>query len=194
MQRPNPMNDRRDTGQADQGSGMKLGDVYFIVFRHKWKIVILSLLGFLAAGVVLAFKKPLYGSEAELLVKYVVNSRPKVLIGDIQNTDPRGDNILNSEVRILTSYDLASNVVQAIGAEKILAKEGGGDDPIWAAKLVRRNIDVEPIKHTDVLKISFEHKDREIVQPVLRQLITSYLDLHAEIHNKLGISDVVLNR
>src|SRR5262249_5086374 len=140
-----------------------------------------------------------YGSEAEMLGKYVVNSRPKVLVGDIQNTDPRGDNILNSEVRILTSYDLASNVVNTLGPEmtkKILGKDaaGDGDDSIRAAKLIRLNVDVEPIKHTDVLKISFEHTDREVVQPVLMQLISSYLELHAEIHNKLGISDVVLNR
>lgn len=178
---------------------MKLGDIYYILFRHKWKIIVLSMLGFMAAGVILLVKKPLYGSEAEMLVKYVVNSRPKALVGDIQNTDPRGDNILNSEVRILTSYDLASNVVSALGPEmtkRILGKDavGDGDDSIRAAKLIRRNIDVEPIKHTDVLKISFEHADREVVQPVLMQLISNYLELHAEIHNKLGISDVVLNR
>ncbi len=188
------MNDRKDAGQGSQSPGLNIGDIYFILFRHKWKIIIFSVLGFLAAGVVYTFKKPLWGSEAELLVKYVVTPQPVgVSAGDIRNLDPRGDNILNSEVRIVTSYDVATNVVNAIGAERILAMTGGGSNLVRAAKTIRGNITVEPIRRTDILRITFEHPDREIVQPVLQQLILSYLELHAEIHTRLGISDTFLN-
>jgi len=95
--------------------------------------------------------------------------------------DARGENIINSEVEILSSLDIAHEVVEAIGAEKILAKAGGGNSPNRAAALVKKYISVDVPKRSDVLKIIFQHPDRDIVQPVLTQVIASYLKKHAEI-------------
>ena len=50
-----------------------MGDVYFVIFRHKWKIIILSLVGITAAGVFYLLKPPLYQSEAELLIRYITD-------------------------------------------------------------------------------------------------------------------------
>ena len=43
--------------QTQQPAGMTLGDIYYVVFRHKWKIILLSLAGILAA-VALYFLNP----------------------------------------------------------------------------------------------------------------------------------------
>jgi hypothetical protein len=84
--------------------------------------------------------------------------------------------------------------VEAIGAEKILAKAGGGNSPNRAAALVKKYISVDVPKRSDVLKIIFQHPDRDIVQPVLTQVIASYLKKHAEIHRDLGVTDDFLTR
>src|SRR5262245_61512275 len=133
------MNDRKDMGQGAQPSGITLGDIYYILFRHKWKIIVLGTLGFLAAVGLYLKEKPVYGSEAELLVRYAIDTKVVVKGTDIRQVDPRGDNTLNSEVRIFTSFDLATNVVNAIGAERILGGPDPENDPInKAAKIIRQ--------------------------------------------------------
>src|SRR5258708_37514933 len=95
--------------------GMTLADIYFILFRHKWKIAAISALGLVAALLVpLVMPRP-YQSEAKLLIKYVLDSKAPTQLtpGDqrMKTPDDRGENIINSELEILTSLDLAMDVV-----------------------------------------------------------------------------------
>ncbi len=193
------MNDRKDSGPGGQGGqspGMSLSDIYYVLFRHKWKILCFSAAGLVAAAGIYSFKPPLYTSAAKLYVRYVEDARLPNGTGNsqIKLPDARGENIINSEVEILTSLDIAREVVDAIGAEKLLAKAGGGSDLNRAAALVKKNISVDVPKRSDVLKIIFQHPDREIVQPVLTQVIASYLKKHAEIHRDLGVTDDFLTK
>src|ERR1017187_3556392 len=55
-------------------AGITPGDIYFVVFRHKWKIIILTSLGLVAAAVFYFTKQPLYQSEAEIFIRYVTDS------------------------------------------------------------------------------------------------------------------------
>jgi polysaccharide biosynthesis transport protein len=50
---------------------MNVGDIYYVVFRHKWKIILLSLAGIAAATAVYFHNPPPYQSQAELLIQYV---------------------------------------------------------------------------------------------------------------------------
>ncbi|MGB7746522.1 MAG: Wzz/FepE/Etk N-terminal domain-containing protein [Verrucomicrobiia bacterium] len=193
------MNDKKDSGSgghAGHSPGMGLSDIYYVLFRHKWKILCCSVAGLVAASFIYVFKPPLYTSAAKLYIRYVEETRLPNAVGNnhIELPDARGDNIMNSEVEILTSLDLAQEVVNAIGAEKILAKAGGGSDPNRAAAIIKMNISVDVPKRSDVLKIFFQHPDREIVQPVLTQLIASYLNKQAEIHRNLGVSGDFLTK
>src|ERR1017187_5964645 len=190
------MNDRKDSGSGGQSSGMSLPDIYYVLFRHKWKILGFSAAGLVAAAGIYCFKPPLYTSAAKLYVRYVEDARLPNGTGNsqVKLPDARGENIINSEVEILTSLDIAREVVDAIGAEKLLAKAGGGGDLNQAAALVKKNISVDVPKRSDVLKIIFQHPDREIVQPVLTQVIASYLKKHAEIHRDLGVTDDFLTK
>jgi uncharacterized protein involved in exopolysaccharide biosynthesis/Mrp family chromosome partitioning ATPase len=186
-----------DKGHGEHGQALTANDIYYILFRHKWKIVCVSSIGLLAAALIWVFKPVLYSSEAELLVRYVVDTRLPHGPGSdsqVKVPDDRGENIMNSEVEILTSLDLAKQVVNVVGAERILAKAGGGDDPVQAAALIKRNINVEPVRRSDVLRIILQHPDREVVRPLLTQLIAGYLKRHAEIHRDLGVSDEFLTQ
>ena len=46
-----------------------LGDVYYVLFRHKWRIILCALVGFAAAAVVYRRNPPPYGSEAKLFIR-----------------------------------------------------------------------------------------------------------------------------
>src|SRR5262245_2512871 len=115
--------------QVPPPAGISLGDVYYTIFRHKWKIVLTSLLGLLAAVAIYHFKPPLYQSEAELFVKYVPDAQMP-LSGDNQTRlivpDRDGEDVINSEIKILTSLDVAEEAVSNIGPASVLSKIGGG--------------------------------------------------------------------
>ncbi len=170
--------------------GVTLGDIYYVLFRHKWKILICGMAGLLAAFGVYYFRPPLFQSEAKLFVRYVTEGKSLGPPGgetQTISTDPRGMTILNTEVEILTSLDLANQVADVVGPEKILAKAGGGKDRNAAAALIQNNLTVEVPLGSSVISIVFKHRDPTVVQPVLVALIDNYLKKHVEIHAAVGI-------
>jgi uncharacterized protein involved in exopolysaccharide biosynthesis/Mrp family chromosome partitioning ATPase len=177
---------------------LSLADVYYTLFRHKWKVLLISAAGTLAALLLPLVRQLPYQSEAKLLIRYVLESRTPSQIGGpdsrVKSPDERGENIINTELEILTSLDLAAEVVTNIGADRILAKAGGGNDPQKAAALVRKNVTAEVPKKSNVIRIVFQHRDPTIVQEVLTRLIESYRDRHVQIHHATGVSDDFLTR
>lgn len=178
--------------------GLKLGDVYYTLFRHKWKILVFTLAGVLAAAGIWFFAGPLYQSEAKLLVRYVRDARAVDAglgsQGDVKSPDARGENIINSEIEILTSRDLALDVVDLVGPEKILAKAGGGTNRFVAAGRILRGLEVDVPRRSSVIRVVFNHPDPEMAQTVLRLLVQNYLRKHAEVHRAVGVFDEFLTK
>lgn len=164
---------------------MAPGDIYFILFRHKWKIILLSLAGIGAAAAYWWFYPPPFQSEARLFIRYVVDSRS--VNADTKNAqttspDSMGQSVINSEIEILTSFDLAKEAAQNIGPQKILAKYGGGNDPLKAAEIIRRNLTVEAPKDDSVIHLVYKDADPTMVQPVLSEIIKDYLNKQLQVH------------
>src|SRR6267378_2918028 len=89
-------------------AGLKIGDVYYVLFRHKWKIIVMFVVAVIAALGVFVFTPPAYNSEAKLIVHYVVE-RPPITQNqaEIMRPESRADSIINTEIEILRSLDLA---------------------------------------------------------------------------------------
>ncbi len=183
--------------RESQSFGIELADIYYILFRHKWKIIFCCTLGVVVAAVLDVVKTPLYQSEAKLFVRYVLESKSISAAGSdskVKTPDERGENIINSELEILTSLDLAEQVADAIGPEKILAKAGGGKERFLAASLIKKNLSVEIPRRSSIIRVIFQHPDPEIVQPVLKQLIDHYFKKHVEVHRGVGLFDDFLTQ
>ncbi len=166
--------------------GLKPGDILHILFRHKWKILIITALGVIGAAVLPLIMPAPWQSEAKLLIRYVVESKSPTQVGPedgrVKSPDIRGETVIGSELEILTSYDLAYQVADIVGPQKILAAVGGGDDRTKAAFVVHAGVMAEVPRNSSVIRLTFEHRDAQLVQPVLSQIIESYLKKHAEIH------------
>jgi uncharacterized protein involved in exopolysaccharide biosynthesis/Mrp family chromosome partitioning ATPase len=176
-------------------TGFAPADIYFVVFRHKWKIVLLTLLGLVAAGVYYFTKQPLYQSDAELFIRYVSDNRalnPSDNNSRVTSLIDLGQNVMNSEMAILSSLDLAKQVATNFGPERILAKFGGGKDATTAASLIRGNLKVESIRDSSVIYVTFHHTDPDLVGPVLTEIIQDYQDKHVQVHKAIGMSDDTL--
>jgi succinoglycan biosynthesis transport protein ExoP len=178
-------------------SGITVGDIYYILFRHKWRILICATLGLLAAAGYYKLNPAPYMSVAKLFIRYVVTENKAITPGDegrIKTPDQRGETIMKSEEEILISLDLSRQVAESVGPEKILAAVGGGTDLISAAQVVRSGLVVDVPARSSVIHISFRHPDITVVQPVLREVIDRYLKMHTEIHSAKGLMGDVLSQ
>ena len=168
-----------------QSGGMSVGDIYFTIFRHKWKILFLSASGIIAGIVLLLLNPPLYESKTKLDILYVVQGKSLNPAGGDANTvspSDRGSGIIRTEVEILQSLDVVMEAVQTIGAEKILAKAGGGNDTNAAANLLEKNLIIESSPDSSVIQIALQHPDPEMVQSILNEIIAAYFRKHNQIH------------
>src|SRR4051812_21048272 len=84
-----------------------LGDIYYILFRHKWKIAVLAVLGVVGSLLLPMVWPQSYECSAELLINYVTDtSIPTGPSGDGSRTmyvDPSGRNIINTEMHVINS-------------------------------------------------------------------------------------------
>jgi uncharacterized protein involved in exopolysaccharide biosynthesis/Mrp family chromosome partitioning ATPase len=171
--------------QDAQSGGMSLGDIYFTLFRHKWKILLFSASGILAALALLIFKPPLYESKTELDILYVVQGKSFSQPGEDANTVPlngHGYDIILTELKILQSLDVVMDAVQTVGAEKILAKTGGGNNTNEAASLIVKNLIVESSPGSSVIDVTLQHPDPVMAQPILSEIIACYFRKHTQVH------------
>src|SRR5260370_7523585 len=58
--------------ELQQHSGVKLGDIFFSLFKRKRTIMVCAALGIIAAAAVYFLYPPSYESQAKLLVRYVL--------------------------------------------------------------------------------------------------------------------------
>src|SRR5437899_4428185 len=140
------------TPSQESASGMSVDDVLYILFRHKWLILAAICLGAAGACMVRVMRPPFYVSQAKINVPYVKESGPTATGNEtFHPTDAGAQSIINTEVEILRSLDVASNTAASVGPRKILAKCGGGDDLMSAAGRVLAGTEVDPPQHTTVL-------------------------------------------
>lgn len=184
------MND--DLELEEQSSGaFSLDAIYYVLFRRKWMILFFLAAAIGGAAVLLfVIKPPQYHSEAEIYIRYVVEARSPTAPGVETPTrmlNEQDDSIINTEIDILRSLDVAQAVVRAMGAERILAKYGGGSSFDGAAAVVRHNLTVEPLPRRSVLALFFRHPDPEIAREVLEKVIRAYSDRHIQLRQPLDM-------
>ena len=164
--------------------GLTPREVYYILCRHKWLIAIVATVGIIT-GVLVRVLWPLpYESKATLEINYVPQSKPPV-----QSTPDSAvmalqheDGIINAELAILQSWDLATNVVGILTPAKILANEGGGTNVTDAALLIGKKLKVSVAPRTYVIDLSFSHHDPEMATLILNRIIEAYKRIHNDVH------------
>ncbi len=181
--------------------GIDLGDLVHMAFRHKWKIAIPTVLGVLGAAAYFLFSPPIYESDARLLVRYLVE---RSAIDSIQSevgtsSTRQAERIIQSEIEILTSWDLATDVVRAIGVARILDNGGSailpgigdGSGESVAVRNLLKALDARAPNDGNVIHLSFRHSDPSVATEVLEQLVKRYFDKHLEIHRSAGTFEFV---
>lgn len=173
------------------GAAIDLGAIYYLLFRHKWKIAIAIALGIASALLVIGLIKVQYQSQAKVIIRYVLDTKSVGPVGgdaQIRSTDPRGENIISSEVELLTSRDSIEQAADKIGPDKILGRAGNFQD---AAKYLADRLKVGVSKKSDVLLVSLSHPNAKIASEALNEIVQEFLKKHRAVHG-VGINDDVL--
>jgi len=182
---------RRET---QQHSGVRLSDILFALFNRKRIIIVCAAVGIIAATAVYFLYPTSYESQAKLLVRYVLE-RSAVDSIDGANAASASvktmDTVISAEVEILTSWDLAVQVAQALGPKRLLPRSGGSVTENDAAGTVSSGLNVISNKGNNIIFVSYKNRDPEIATLVLQELISRYFIKHLEVHRSAGAFDFV---
>lgn len=169
-------------------------DILFALFRHKKMIIILTLIGLLSAAAIYFLYPPMYQSQAKLLVRYVID-RSAVDSLDAKTsavTSSRAiDAIIGAEVEILTSWDVAIQVADAIGPKKILAHSSGPVSKEAAAVVVSRGLVVTAHRGSNIIYVAYNSSDPQLAPVILNEVLSRYFIKHLEVHRSAGAFDFV---
>lgn len=170
--------------------GVKLKDILYALFKHKWKIFVLTLLGLGAAGALYHHysQSPTYQTHAKLMVRYVVERRE----ADPNAPVPKaGSVMMDSEQQILTSFDVARDAAEAMGPDKVLPDYPGEPSVSEAGARISMNLAAEAKRGSNVILIIYRDSDPQRAVDILHHVIQSYFARHMEIHRSTGAFDQV---
>ncbi len=182
---------RRETQQR---SGINLSAILFALFKRKWSIILLALVGIIAAAAFYFLYPPVYESDAKLLVRYVLE---RSAVDPIEGAKPSGtsssdvDKVIGAEIAILTSWDLAVQVAQAIGPKRLLPRSGEAATETAAAGVVSSGLSAVATKGSNIIFVSYKNGDPQITPLVLQELLSRYFIKHLEVHRSAGAFDFV---
>jgi succinoglycan biosynthesis transport protein ExoP len=168
-------------------------DVLYVLFKHKWKILIMSALGFAAAATVFVTRKPLYQSQAKIAIKYVLQrGGMDSHESEVEASGRGGDQVVNTELEILRSGDLAKEVAEAIGPDRLLPTVGEAANLNAAAGVVLGGLEVMPASRgSNVVYVTYRNEDPQLAVDVLQEVVKRYFNKHLEIHRSVGAFDSV---
>jgi Mrp family chromosome partitioning ATPase/uncharacterized protein involved in exopolysaccharide biosynthesis len=161
---------------------ISVADIYYIFFRYKWIIGTLAVIGIVGAIVFRLSFPVYYTSSAEMIIKYVVDTQPLTKTGADAMVTPidSGQALIDSELAMITSLDVATEVARIIGPGKILGP-GEGTNLVDAGFMIKTGLIAGRQRGSDVIDINFTHPNRELVQPILDQIILSYEAMHKDV-------------
>jgi succinoglycan biosynthesis transport protein ExoP len=190
---------KNQTREPPKGFGPN--DVFFVLFKHKWMIVVLAMAGLGAAAALHLRQQPVFQSTAKLLVRYVVESGamdPYTAMKSPGNSANRyGDPVILTEIEILQSLDLAIDVATSVGIDRLLDASlpaNMHDEPELvsaAAGVIASRLEVGTGASPNVLHITFGSTDRGLTRDVLNKLIEHYFKKHLDIHRSAAAFDMV---
>jgi capsular exopolysaccharide synthesis family protein len=139
---------------------------------------------------------------------------PTAAIGQIVPVLQSRENEINSELEILKSRDLIEKMVDSVGPQKLLKRSGDkylvGDsillttvsrlknlikqfdvveslsDHDRAILEVTKNLNIENLKNSSIISISYDAESPEVAQEVVGKLIDLHFVKHIQVHRNLG--------
>jgi len=151
-----------------------------ILFKEKLKLFLVFIV---LCALVIGYSfslTPYYEATTRLLVKtgpeFQTRSDPNQPIAGVPSTTKL--EIVNSEIQILTSRDLAEGVVNKIGVQKLYPGSANTDAAI---RSFQSDFKAAPVEQADVIDASYKNASREVAVAALNAVVELYQQKHAEM-------------
>src|SRR5262245_21280023 len=200
--------------EPQQHSGIHLSDILFVLFKRKRTIILWALLGIIAAAAYYFLFPPVYESQAKLLVRYVLERSgvdPIETEKVAATSSSEGDRVIGAEMEILTSWDQAVQVAQAIGPQRLLPppedplaklaralglqrllpRSGASATEGDAAASIISGLKVLSTKGSNIIFVSYKNRDPQVATLALQELLSRDFVKHLEVHRSAGAFDFV---
>ncbi len=161
--------------------------VLTLLFKHKAKIVVTFLTTVLIVAVGTLLAPETYETNASLMVKA---GREYSYQSEVGGQGPpiyyTSEQLVNSEIEILTSPDLIERVVTTLGVQEIYPGLAGSrpsdPGPVRAAvEEFRRQFTAKAVKNSNVVELFFRHQNPRMAARALNLLIDLFKAKHLEV-------------
>ena len=187
---------------------MSFRDILHVVFKRKIQMLLFFSITVFTVAIGTYMVRPTYEATAQVLVKtgreniYV----PTLAVGGTSRpvVSFNREEQINSEIEILRSLFLAEKVVEFLGPG-VIYEDMNGSGPgllvFWrrvfqttqttgssqltlqrAAIKLQKGLTVKAVENSNVINISFKHKDPHLAAATVDTLVRLYLDRHLQIH------------
>ena len=170
-----------------EAPGSSLRDLLQVLFKHQAKILTIFIATVVTVAVGSFYTAPVYEATASVLVKIGREYLTKPEVGDARNLMiVNQEEIINSEIQILNNRELIEKVITAMGVDTIYPRldssPPAGIAPLEAAVLkFSKDLKVEGVKKSNVIRISFQHRDPEVAATALAFLVDVFKAKHLEV-------------
>lgn len=168
--------------------GMSLRELLAISFREKRKIIYAAVIPPIVSLLLLLVTTPIYRAETGLVIKtgreyLTVAQGPSSPIGPSSTLQEE----VNTEIQIMTSRGVLEKVVDKVGLNTIYPGLGSGMfgqsmAMDTAVDRLSKSLNVEPVKLSNVLNVTFEHEDPRVATQVLSEVVSTYQTTHLEVY------------
>jgi uncharacterized protein involved in exopolysaccharide biosynthesis len=173
--------------EQQEAPGGSLRGVFHILFKHWVRILTVFTVTVFTVAVATFLTTPVYEATASLLVKVGREHIAKSEVGDARNLMAiNQQEIINSEIQILNNRDLIRKVVTAIGIgelyPQLASNASARTTPLETAVLqFSRNLKTEGIKKSNVISVSFQHRDPAAATKALALLIDLFKEKRLDV-------------
>jgi uncharacterized protein involved in exopolysaccharide biosynthesis len=157
--------------EIEQAEAVLLEEVLYVLFRRKLLIIALLLIGGGVFGYGVLTDVDSYKAEAIVMIRrlplgYQMPAESRAVL-------KRGE-VVNSEIEIITSPAVAAEVVDRLGLSE-------GKNRARVIDNIRRQIKAEAEPESNIIKLSYWHRDRERAADVTNAVLDAYLDVRARV-------------
>lgn len=179
---------------APSRNSLTLKDVALIIYRRRMLAIGLFAGIFFVVAAVTMLMPSIYAAKAKLMLKKErVNN--VVSAGDDAAGDAKPqltEEVLNSEIEILTSSYLLREVIQRAGLQENLLQSLAGkslegkDTLEIAVAFMKKTLETQIVPKSNIIQVSYESEDPRLAARIVNEVCRLYVDRHLEVHESRG--------
>jgi uncharacterized protein involved in exopolysaccharide biosynthesis len=172
---------------------MSMQEFLTMIFKYKIRIIAIFVTVVAVVTVGVLTSKPVYEAKSILLVKPWKEDAPRPGMGESNGGNTAylslsQEELVNTEIQILTGRDLAEKVIGTLKMNTIypafakLAATSASPMDV-AISVFEKNLKIAGVRKSNVITVTFQHNDPKIAAAALNLLVDAFKEKHLALHS-----------